>query len=245
VPEAQAESARAAFVELFPEGFEEVSGASAVELAAYTDAVGERRLRARFPAVDVTLVADDWHERWREFHRPVTLGSLWIGPPWRHPEPGLTPVVIDPGRAFGTGAHDTTRLCLELLEGLPRGSLLDVGSGSGVLAIAAAKIGFAPVTAMDSDANAVEATRENANRNGVRVVATAADALLDRVPEADVAVANISFAAVQGVLPRLRSGWAVISGYRAEDRFRPEGWEVVERRVRGGWAADVLRRATG
>ena len=79
----------------------------------------------------------------------------------------------------------------------------------------------------------------------MRVDVTAADALVDHLPAADVAVANIALAAVRELLPRLPSVWAVTSGYRAEDPFVPTGWEVVERRARGGWAADVLRRATG
>jgi ribosomal protein L11 methyltransferase len=216
-----------------------------LELAAYTDAAGEARLRGRFGDVEATPVAGDWHERWRDFHHPVTLGSLWIGPPWRTPEPGLTPVVIDPGRAFGTGAHDTTRLCLELLSGLERGSLLDVGCGSGVLAIAAAKLGFAPVRALDSDRNAVAAARQNAERNGVRVEVGSADALHDPLPPADVAVANIARSAVETLLGRLPTAIAVTSGYREEDSLGTAGWELVERRVRGGWAADVLRRPTG
>ena len=74
---------------------------------------------------------DGWEDEWKRFHRPVEVGSLWIGPPWEEPTPGSSPVVIDPGRAFGTGAHPTTRLCLELIQSLERASLLDVGSRLG------------------------------------------------------------------------------------------------------------------
>src|SRR5205814_789757 len=96
-------------------------------------------------------------------------GRLWVGPPGEPPPAGLVPVVVDPGRAFGTGAHPTTRLCLELLQELAPGSLLDVGCGSGVLSIAAAKLGFAPVSAVDLDAVALEVTKANAAANGVDV----------------------------------------------------------------------------
>ena len=124
-------------LELFPEGFAESSGAEATELVAFTDQAGAERLRARFDEVRVETVPDGWESEWMRFHRPVEVGSLWIGPPWEEPTPGLVPVVIDPGLAFGTGAHPTTRLCLELIQPLERSSLIDIGSGSGVLAIAA------------------------------------------------------------------------------------------------------------
>ena len=91
-------------------------------------------------------------------------------PPWEPPGDTALDVVIDPGQAFGTGSHATTRLCLELmleLDAASRGSFVDVGCGSGVLAIVAAKLGFAPVTALDYDRAATAATRENAARNGV------------------------------------------------------------------------------
>ena len=101
-------------------------------------------------------------------HRAVQVSPLWIGPPWED-APEVEPVVIDPGRAFGTGAHPTTRLCIEMLLGIERGSVLDVGCGSGVLAIAARKLGFGPVTAIDVDEAAVEAAARNAQANGVEV----------------------------------------------------------------------------
>ena len=119
--------------------------------------------------VEVTSseVADDWRERWRSYHRPAVVRErLTVRPPWE--PPGTTPldVVIDPGQAFGTGAHATTRLCLELLlEVGPPGSLLDLGCGSGVLAIAAARLGFAPVVAVDNDPAAVAAANANAALN--------------------------------------------------------------------------------
>jgi len=231
---------------LAPDGFEERTAADGgLEIAVYTDPEGEAAVRAAFGDVASAPVGEDWAERWRDFHQPVELGSLWIGPPWREPAPERIAVVVDPGRAFGTGAHDTTRLCLEQLERLPRGSLLDVGCGSGVLSIAAARLGYAPVTAVDNDANAVEATRENAARNDVVLDVGMADVLVDELPRAEVAVANVSLAVVAAVLPRLRTGWAVVSGFRAEDALDASGWEPVARAERSGWAVEVLRRPTG
>ena len=152
-------------LELFPEGFEELGGAGgALELAAYTNAAGEERIWQAFGGAAATDVEADWQDRWRQFHKPVRVGSLWIGPPWEAPDGGAIAVVIDPGRAFGTGGHPTTQLCLQLLEDEDRGSVLDVGCGSGVLSIAAAKLGFDPVTAVDFDPQAVEATRAERRR---------------------------------------------------------------------------------
>src|SRR5439155_389443 len=112
-------------------------------------------------------VPDDWAERWKRFHVPILLGGrLYVRPPWEQPavRPGVHEVVIDPGQAFGTGTHPTTRLCLELMLGLDpaEGSFADLGCGSGVLAIAAAKLGFGPVSAFDADRAAVAATDFNA-----------------------------------------------------------------------------------
>jgi ribosomal protein L11 methyltransferase len=198
-------------------------------------------------------VPDDWAERWKRFHVPVLVGGrLWVRPPWEQEavRPGVQEIVIDPGQAFGTGSHPTTRMCLELLIGVdPGGSLADLGCGSGVLAIAAAKLGFDPVAAYDSDRAAVEATRRNARDNGV---------VLDRVerldlrreppPAADVVAANLMRPLLLRVAEAM-SEWPralVVSGLLV-----PEADEVVaafsplwetRRLVDRGWAALLLER---
>jgi ribosomal protein L11 methyltransferase len=142
-------------------------------------------------------VADDWAERWKRFHVPVLVGGrIYVRPPWEQPavRPRVAEIVIDPGRAFGTGAHPTTRLCLELmLELEPEGSFADLGCGSGVLAIAAAKLGFEPVVAVDSDRAAIEATDANARANAVRLARLERVNLREQAPPgAEVVVANLT-----------------------------------------------------
>ncbi|MBX5473699.1 MAG: 50S ribosomal protein L11 methyltransferase [Thermoleophilia bacterium] len=203
---------------------------------------GERELRRRFPDATSAPVAAGWEDAWRAFHRGVRVGRLWVGPPWETPPTGALPVVIDPGRAFGTGGHPTTRLALELLQELEPASLLDVGCGSGVLAIAAAKLGFAPVSAIDVDEAAVEATVANAAENGAEVSAALADALADPLPEADVAVANVALGVVEALALRLESRLLVASGYLERDEPRLDGWRLRARRTADGWAADLLER---
>ena len=142
--------------------------------------------------------------------------------------------MIDPGRAFGTGAHPTTRLCLELLQELEPTSLLDVGCGSGVVSIAAAKLGFAPVRAVDLDETALEVTTANAAANVV-VVDVGVELL-----RSELAVMNIALDVVERLLPALPVRRAITSGYLDSDEPRAEGWHSLERRVRDGWAADLL-----
>jgi ribosomal protein L11 methyltransferase len=229
-------------LELFPQGFEEIEHADGLELVAYTDDAGEERLWAAFGEVRANDVAADWTERWRDFHRPVQVGKLWIGPPWETPPGDVEAIVVDPGRAFGTGGHATTRLCLELLDGLERGSLLDVGCGSGVLAIAAARLGFEPVLAVDHDPAAVEATQRNAAANGVELDVRVVDALREPLAPTDAAVANISAESVALVLPRLEAATVVASGYLERDAPAPDGFRHERRLTEGGWAADLFRR---
>jgi len=240
VPDARAEEARAVMLELFPEGFEEHGGeGGALELAAYTNAAGEERIWQAFGGAAASDVEEDWQDRWRQFHKPVRVGSLWIGPPWETPDEGATAVVIDPGRAFGTGGHPTTQLCLELLEGEERGSVLDVGCGSGVLSIAAAKLGFDPIVALDFDPQAVEATLRNADENGVVVDVALADLREEALPTAKLGLANIAADAVVALGPKLRTARAITSGYLVSDEPELEGFRRERRIQSGGWAADL------
>jgi ribosomal protein L11 methyltransferase len=232
-------------IDLFAEGFEERELEDGVELAAYTARADAVSLLAPLGPVAETPVVADWESAWKDFHRPVRIGPLWIGPPWAAPDEGAAVVVIDPGRAFGTGAHPTTRLCLELLLELERGGLVDLGCGSGVLAVAAARLGFRPVVALDDDEAAVEATLANAAANGVAVEACLANVLADPLPAVDVAVANIAREPVERAAERFRGRVFVASGYLMAEQPAPAGWRAVERREADGWAADMLTRVTG
>jgi ribosomal protein L11 methyltransferase len=215
----------ALLLHLFPEGVEELDGAFAVY--AEEPPIG-------FDLIETDEVNEGWEDAWREFHHGVEIGRLWVGPPWEEPPPGPIAILIDPGRAFGTGAHPTTRLCLELLQSVEPTSLLDIGSGSGVLSIAAAKLGFAPVTAVDLDDVAAETTRSNAAANRVEIDVT------DELPHAELAVMNIALEVVEGMLPKLPVARAITSGYLDRDEPDVAGWQPVDRRVRDGWAADLL-----
>lgn len=243
VPDARAEQARAVMLELFPEGFEEHEGNGTLELAAYTNAAGEERIWQAFGgAASVTDVDENWEERWRQFHRPQRVGSLWIGPPWEPPDEDAIAVVIDPGRAFGTGGHATTRLCLRLLEAEERGSVLDIGCGSGVLSIAAAKLGFAPVLGIDFDPQAVEATERNASENGVELEVRLGDLRDLELPDTELVLANIAADAVVALGARLRSPRAITSGYLVSDEPELAGYRLERRVQLDGWAADLHLR---
>jgi len=242
------EIARAAVLERFTGGIEERRApGGGLELAVYCS---DRP--ALLPDVagswSEEAVADGWEDGWRAFHTGrIVAGRLWVGPPWETPPAGIPGIVIDPGRAFGTGSHATTLLCLELLLEQEPGPLLDLGCGSGVLAIAAARLGHAPVLACDDDPLAVEATAENAARNGCDVEAWQTDALYDELPKAvGLWLANLQLAPLQELAwrpdlpPRL-----IVSGLLAGEVFAIQGYRIAERRVRDGWEGLLLVREAG
>jgi ribosomal protein L11 methyltransferase len=271
VARADAELVLAELLELAPGGVEEVDvDDDTLEYAVY-GAEGELPelpdLQAAaagaggtLVSVSTTEVADDWADRWRAFHRPLVIerdgaARLTVRPPWEAPAPVGLDVVIDPGRAFGTGAHATTALCLELLldgaAGVPTGTLgscVDLGCGSGVLAIVAALLGHEPVLALDYDPLAVEATAENAVRNGIpptRIDVRRFDLRDEQVPQADLVVANVlagpllGWAGSQRVLPPrlILSGLLITEADRVAAAYARRGMRETDRRTRGEWAA--------
>ena len=272
-----AEIALAELLELAPSGVEEreLEGGAVIEYAVY-GAPGELptlpdlKAAAGGALVEVVTeeIADDWHERWKAFHRPVDVpagarggSGLRVRPPWEPAlqEPlaaGVQELVIDPGQAFGTGAHHTTRLCLELLLELePGGACVDVGCGSGVLAIAAARLGWTPVLGLDHEAESVSATHDNARANGVSVAAQRFDLLFDGpAPGAPTILANLlrplllrvaetGFA--DGVVPDalIASGLLAHEADEVAAAFADTmGLREAARRHGGEWAALLLRR---
>ena len=215
----QAELVLAELTVLAPNGVEEERGPGFVEYAIYggegeLPELGEIDAAVGAGRVEVTstVVPDDWADRWRDFHKPLLVGGrLWLRPSWEPPREGLIDLVVDPGRAFGTGAHPTTRLCLELLlevaaqEGeLDRGPLTDLGTGSGVLAIAAAKLGWDPIEAFDHEPLALEATEVNAKANEVDLATLERLNLRESLPAlAPTVVANMTSPILKAVAAQL------------------------------------------
>lgn len=271
VRRADAEVALAELLALAPAGVEEVDLGDRIEYAIY-GAPGELpelpdlEAAAGDALVEVmtTHVADDWSERWKDFHKPIEVGGrLLVRAPW-HPAPaadrGLLDLVIDPGQAFGTGAHHTTRLCLELLlwvDPVPARAVMDVGCGSGVLAIAAAALGFGPVAGVDHEAVSVAATADNAAVNGMFVTASRHDLVHDGpVAGAPVVLANL----LRPLLLRVAAdGFAgdqpdvlIASGLLAHEAdevastfAERHGLHEADRRRGGEWAALLLTRHSG
>lgn len=198
-----------------------------------------------------------WRAALRTFHQPVTAGRIRVRPPWVAPAPGMLDIVIDPGMAFGTGQHPTTRTALALLQEVPPGgTVLDAGCGSGVLSIAAARLGFRHIIALDFDPEAVAATARAARANMVDVGVRRATIGEDPLPQADVLLANIT-CEVLGVLarslvvqipPGAGPRHVVLSGLREHEVddavavFAPLGVAECGRLAEGRWASVRLMR---
>jgi ribosomal protein L11 methyltransferase len=247
----------AELVELAPAGFEQVDGDGFVEFALY-GAPGELpdlpHGAARVGAVEVhvstALLDDNWADRWKEFHKPVQVGHIHVRPPWSEPRNDSIDIAIDPAQAFGTGAHPTTRLSLELLQDVPPAALVDLGCGSGVLAIAAAKLGFTPVTALDHDPAAVEATLDNARANGVTLERVERyDLRTHPAPVAPVMTANLMrplLLRVAELMPPEQPDALIVSGLlEGEEEQAAAAFAPLRERRRQrlqGWSALLLTR---
>jgi ribosomal protein L11 methyltransferase len=281
----QAELVLAELTVLAPNGVEEERGPGYVEYAIYggegeLPELGEVEAAAGDGLVEVvaTEVPDDWADRWQDFHKPILVGErLWLRPSWEAPhlDPAVIDLVVDPGRAFGTGAHPTTRLCLGFLlelavAGEATGPLTDLGTGSGVLAIAAAKLGWDPVRGFDHEQPAIEAATTNAASNSVEIGFEQQN-LRESLPAlAPTVVANMTAPILRVVAQQLADGgesgrarrslqavatesparlpttW-VLSGLLPAEldeiaaAFEPTGLAEADRRLQGDWAALLLR----
>ena len=266
-----AEAVLAELLALVPGGLEERDvDADTVEYALYGAAgelpdLGDVRAAAGGALVEVSTseLPDGWEERWREWHRPLDVGPLRVRPPWAPGRPGARRGGMGPRRGRGPGAHPRPRLTLELLVELPaEGALADWGCGSGILAVAAARLGFDPILACDHEREAVEATLAAAEANGVAAaVAPAGDVARGIVvarhdlraapgPPAPTVVANL----VRPLLLEIAAGMErpphrlIASGLEAGEvddvaaAFAACGLALQARRDGDGWSAILLGR---
>ncbi len=238
----------------------------AILVASFQDARGGRRaaaaLRSELPAslrcVQRKVVLRDWSQSWKRTIRSRSIGQVWIGPPWlvkRAPAPKI-PIVIEPGMAFGTGDHPTTALCVRALEAelqrVPKASVLDVGTGSGVLAIAAKKLGSGRTVAIDNDPVAVKIARANASANKVRGIAFSGRAVSVLEGRFAIVVANILAETLKALAPALeaRTGRSLLlsgilreQGSDVASAFQKRGLQLAEERTEREWVLLRFERA--
>jgi ribosomal protein L11 methyltransferase len=262
VDRASAEPVLAELLELAPGGLEERDvDADTVEYAIFgapgeLPALPDLRAAVGDSLVDVSTTEVDDGLGWRDWHQPLDVagaaGTVRVRAPWVEPADGALDVVIDPGQAFGTGSHPTTRLCLQLLADLPpAGALADWGCGSGILAVAAAKLGWDPVLACDVEAVSVATTLAAAAENGVTLAAVErCDLRRAPGPWAPTVVANL----VRPLLLELAAGLErpperlLASGLQLDEveevvaAFARHGLQMRERRDGDGWSAVLLAR---
>lgn len=214
-------------------------------LVGYDDPAGAettlRELAGRWPAsIEAVPDPSGWRDTWRDFAEPVTVGRVTLVPAWLPILLGDVVIELDPGQAFGSGSHPTTRLAVAALERAvrPGSSVLDLGCGSGVLAIVAARLGASTVLGVDTDPAAHEATAANAARNGVHVELLGS---LDEAPPVDVVVANIGagtlidLAPVVAPLAPLLLLTGILAGREAEVAAAYAGFHDVQITVDDGW----------
>jgi ribosomal protein L11 methyltransferase len=257
VARSHAEPVLAELLELVPAGLEECDvDADTVEYALYgapgeLPDVGALRAVAGGALVDVSTSEVDDGLRWRDWHQPLDVGPLRVRAPWAPERPGALDVVIDPGQAFGTGAHPSTRLTLELLVGVPAvGALADWGCGSGVLAVAAARLGFDPVLACDVERESVAATEAAAAAHGVQIAVSRCDLRRENGPWAPTVTANLVRPLLLELAARIErpperlivSGLERDEGDEVAAAFARHGLRPGDRRDGDGWSAILLTR---
>ena len=253
----RAEPVLAELLVLAPGGLEECDvDADTVEYALYgapgeLPDVGALRAVAGGALVDVSTSEVDDGLGWRDWHQPLDVGPLRVRAPWAPARPGALDVVIDPGQAFGTGSHPSTRLTLELLLGVPAaGPLADWGCGSGILAVAAARLGFDPVLACDVERESVAATAAAAAAHGVQIAVGRCDLRRESGPWAPTVTANLVRPLLLEVAARLErpperlivSGLELGEGDEVAAAFARHGLLPAAQRDSDGWSAILLSR---
>lgn len=223
------------------------------------------RLSALCVPAEVEIIGvheSDWADSWKQYYKPIKTGKrIVIVPVWEKydPEAGELCVLMDPGMAFGTGTHETTRLCATLLEKHQKAgdNMLDVGCGSGILAICAAKLGADQCFACDIDENAVRVAKENTVLNSTPNVKVAVSDLLKQAEKVeggyDICCANIVADIIIRLAPDIGDfiapdGVIIVSGIiteRADETItalNANGWELFDEMRENGWFAGVLRK---
>ncbi len=232
-------------------------------LAEYTSFLKERFSTL---GIDATLSTEgmreeDWAESWKQYYKPIHLGRVTIVPAWEEYSPAAEEVIVrmDPGMAFGTGTHETTRLVMKLLQDEVKGgeTVLDVGTGSGILAICASKLGAARCAAYDIDPVAVKVARENVNDNNCDNITCGVSDLLRGVDLTkgpyDLCVANIVADIIIRMAPDIgacltENGRLIVSGIigcRAEEvreALTSRGFAIVREEAENDWLAILLKK---
>lgn len=235
------------------------------EVAAYLDALALRQPELVLQAPELSSVStEDWSTSWKVNFKPLRVGRLLIVPSWEEPQPRPNDIVLrlDPGMAFGTGGHETTRLCLELLEQIMDNtptllspSVLDLGTGSGILAMAAVQLGAGRVSAVDIDPLAIEVALENLAINGLSGQIECSTTPLESLEGSyDVILANILAEELVRLAPHLINrlspgGSLVLSGILEEKEalvrsgFSSPELEYQNTLHQGEWVAILYRKA--
>ena len=225
-------------------------------------------LRERFGALQIPVTVEtegireeDWAENWKQYYKPIPLGKITVVPAWEQytPAPGEKIIRMDPGMAFGTGTHETTRLVMELLQDEIHGGerVLDLGCGSGILSLCASKLGASFCAAYDIDPAAVQVARENIAADGADNIVCGVSDLLRSVDLSggayDVVVANIVADVIVRLLPdvgrymtpggrMIASGIIGCRAQQVRDAARQAGMRIVCEREENDWLAIVMQR---